>query len=70
MKNSEIRELSVQEINDRIAEEQAMYTKLKFNHSVSAIENPLKIKTTRKTIAKLKTELRSRVLNVPTEINN
>jgi len=67
MKNSEIRDLSVEEIKDRIAEEKALYTKLKFSHAVSAIENPMKIKETRKTIAKLNTELRSRELNVQTE---
>lgn len=67
MKSSEIKELSVEEIQDRIKEEKAMYTKLKFSHAVSAIENPLKIRTTRKTIARLNTELRNREMTAQTE---
>ena len=46
--------------DQRIKEEKATLTKLKMNHSVSPIENPLKITFTRKAIARLKTELTSR----------
>jgi large subunit ribosomal protein L29 len=34
--------------------------KMKFAHQVSAIENPMKMKETRKLIARLKTELRAK----------
>jgi large subunit ribosomal protein L29 len=60
MKTSEIVELSNQEIVDRIAEEKANLTKLKFAHAVSAIENPLRINKVRKDIARLNTELTKR----------
>lgn len=60
MKTSEIVELSTQEIVDRIAEEKANLTKLKFAHAVSAIENPLRINKVRKDIARLNTELTKR----------
>lgn len=63
MKYAEIKELSVEEIKERIAEEQANLTKIKFNHAVSALENPMQIRTLRKTIAKLNTELKARELN-------
>jgi large subunit ribosomal protein L29 len=36
---------------------------MKFNHAVSALENPMQIRTLRKTIAKLNTELKARELN-------
>lgn len=62
MKKSDIKELSTQELKDRIVEEKTTFTKFKFNHAVSGIENPLKIRSLRKTIARLKTELRSREL--------
>ena len=62
MKVAEIKELSTQEIIERIQEERESYTKLKFSHTVSAIENPLKLRVIRKTIARLQTELRSREL--------
>lgn len=60
MKNSEIKELSTEEIVERIKEERAAYTRLKFSHAVSTIENPMKIRSVRKTIAQLNTELRQR----------
>ena len=60
MKNSEILELSTDEIVARISEEKANLTKLKFAHAVSAIENPLRINKVRKDIARLNTELTKR----------
>jgi large subunit ribosomal protein L29 len=57
MKNSAIKELSTAEIAERIQEEKQQLTKLKFTHAVSAIESPAKISQTRKTIARLLTEL-------------
>jgi large subunit ribosomal protein L29 len=60
MKNSEILELSTEEIVARISEEKASLTKLKFAHAVSAIENPSRINKIRKDIARLNTELTKR----------
>lgn len=60
MKNSEILDLSTEDIVAAIAEEKATLTKLKFAHAVSAIENPNRIQQTRKTIARLQTELTKR----------
>jgi large subunit ribosomal protein L29 len=60
MKQSEILELSTEEIVSRIKEEEANLTKLRFAHTVSAIENPLRINKVRKDIARLNTELTKR----------
>jgi len=60
MKNSEILELTTEELVARIGEEKANFTKLKFAHAVSAIENPLRITKVRKDIARLNTELTKR----------
>ena len=60
MKNSEILELSTEEIVARINEERANLTKLRFAHTVSAIENPSRINKVRKDIARLNTELTKR----------
>lgn len=57
MKNSEIRSLSESELQERIAAEQTNLTKLKFAHAISPIENPNKIKESRRFIARLKTAL-------------
>ena len=60
MKNSEILELNTEELIARIGEEKANLTKLKFAHTISAIENPTRITKVRKDIARLTTELTKR----------
>ena len=60
MKNSEIQQLTLKELEERILDEQNMLTRMKLNHTVSPLENPLKIRETKKIIARLKTELRRR----------
>ena len=62
MKQADIIQLSTSDILDRIKEEQSALTKLQLNHTVSPLENPLKIRASRKTIARLQTELRKREL--------
>jgi large subunit ribosomal protein L29 len=62
MKNSEIKALSAAELKDKISGEREALRKLKFAHRVSAIENPMRINSTRKLIAKLSTELRAKEL--------
>ena len=62
MKNSEIRTLTEGEIIDRIAAERANLAKLKFAHAVSPIENPNKIRETKKLVARLLTSLREKQL--------
>ncbi|MGN5956203.1 50S ribosomal protein L29 [Sphingobacterium lactis] len=60
MKNSEIVELSTEDLTARLVEEKAALNKLKFAHAVSAIENPNVIKAARKTIARISTEISKR----------
>ena len=62
MKNTEIKSLTVEELKERIATESENWNKLKFAHDISPIENPNKIRETRKLVARLKTELRSKEL--------
>ncbi len=52
--------MTVDELENKIAEEKAMLTKLKFNHSISQIENPVSIRLTRRNIAKMMTALNSK----------
>ena len=63
MKTKEINELETKELVERIETEVAKYEQMKFNHTVSPLENPSQIKATRRDIARLKTELRQRELN-------
>ena len=62
MKQSVIKELSTTEVKERLEEEKKQLLKLKFNHAVSPLENPMKIKAYKKTVARLETELRARIL--------
>ncbi len=62
MKNSEIIELTTAEIIERISATKEEYIRMCLNHSVNPLENPMKIRFTRKNIARLNTELRKRQL--------
>ena len=63
MKTSEIKDLTTEEIREKIETEKAALTKMKMNHAVSPLEIPMLIRTTRRNIARLMTELRKRELN-------
>ena len=63
MKNNEIRELTTKEIQDIIQDQKDQLVKMKLAHAVSPLDNPGKIRNTKKTVARLKTELRKRELN-------
>ncbi len=60
MKGREIKELTTKELVDRFKEEKVRLTKVKFNNAVSKIEQPHKIKESRKVIARMLTEMNSR----------
>ena len=60
MKQEVIRELTTAEITERLEEERKQLTKLALNHAVSPLENPNKIKSYRRTIARMLTELHTR----------
>jgi large subunit ribosomal protein L29 len=57
MKNSEIEKLSLEDLQDKLAEFQKQLSDLKMNHAVSPLENPLQIKTARRTVARLLTAI-------------
>jgi large subunit ribosomal protein L29 len=57
MTNEDIKALNAEEIKEKILTEGEALRKLNFAHKVSAIENPMKIKETRKLVARLKTQL-------------
>lgn len=60
MKQSIVNDLTTEEIRERLVEEKNNYIKLRMNHTVSPVENPMKIKSARKLIARLQTELKKR----------
>ncbi|MCQ2313581.1 MAG: 50S ribosomal protein L29 [Bacteroidales bacterium] len=60
MKQEEIREMSTADLKERLEETRMQYIKMKMNHAVSPLENPSKLTATRKTIARMMTELTKR----------
>ena len=62
MKQSVIKEMATNELEALLETEKARLEKMKVNHMVSPLENPKKITFTRKTVARINTELRSREL--------
>lgn len=62
MKQEVIKELSTDELKERLDSERMQLHKMKLHHAVSPIENPQSIKEARKGIARIMTELRRREL--------
>jgi large subunit ribosomal protein L29 len=57
MKNNDIKDLTVEELKEKLISETESLRKMKFAHQVSAIENPIRIKATRRMIARINTVL-------------
>lgn len=58
--NKAIKELSVEDLKARIQEDEQRIKKVKFAHAISPLENPMNIRSIRRDLARLKTELNSR----------
>lgn len=63
MKQSVIKDLSTAELVDKLTEETGSLSRMQMSHAVSPLENPIKIRDARKSIARIRTELRKRELN-------
>jgi len=64
MKTQVIKEMTTDELKERLVEEKKQAAKLSMNHSVNPLDNPGVIGQTRKTIARILTELRKRELEI------
>lgn len=64
MKKENIKELSDKELLDRLEAAQKEYMQEKVQHTITPLDNPAKITHDRKMIARLKTEVRARQLNI------
>jgi large subunit ribosomal protein L29 len=60
MKQEVIRQFSTPDLIERLEVERKQLTRMKINHAVSPLENPMKIKEYKSVIAQLLTELRAR----------
>jgi large subunit ribosomal protein L29 len=60
MKAQILIEMPENELNDLLVTEKDRLVKMKMSHAVSPMENPLQIKFTRRTIARVMTEISKR----------
>ncbi|MGH2665016.1 50S ribosomal protein L29 [Flavobacterium sp.] len=62
MKQSEIKDLSAAELQAKLVQLKKTYTDLKIAHAISPIENPLQIRSLRRSVARIATEISKREL--------
>ena len=60
--NKSLKDLNANDLKARIAEDKLRLKKLEFAHAISPLENPLSIRSLRRDISRLKTELKNRTL--------
>ena len=65
-KTIELRQLSDEELKNEITVREEQYKKLKFDHAIRGLENPLLLKEEKRDIARLYTEQRSREISAMT----
>ena len=64
MKTNEFKGIETKELVEKLETEVAKYNQMKLNHAIAPLENPSQIKAARRDIARMKTELRQRELNI------
>jgi large subunit ribosomal protein L29 len=64
MESVEIKKLSDKELNEKVTNEESMLVKLRLQHAVSPIENPMRVRAQRKLVARLLTEVNARAKGV------
>ena len=67
MKTSELKNLTTEELQGRIAETKAKLESLEFNHAIAPLDNPMVIRTTRRDVARMLTELNNRTASAQVE---
>lgn len=60
MKQSEIKKATTAELQEAFADMKKAYTDLKMAHTISPLENPIQLRTQKRVIARIATELTNR----------
>lgn len=69
MKINEIRDLSTQEIEDKIQDLKEELFNLRFQNATNQLDNPMRIVSVKKDIARAKTVLKEKELGINTSVN-
>ena len=59
MKATDIKKMSMSELNDKLADLKSELFNLRFQHAINQLENPNKIKDVKRDIARVKTLIRA-----------
>jgi large subunit ribosomal protein L29 len=62
MKQSEIKQLSTEELQDKLGSLKKSYIDLKMAHTISPLEVPMQLRVVRRNVARVATELTKREL--------
>ena len=60
MNQSEVLKLSNEELKEQLVEQKKKYNELKMAHAVSPLENPIQLRSIRRSIARIATEITNR----------
>ena len=69
MKIQDIRDLSTQELEDKIKDLKEELFNLRFQHATNQLDNPMRIASVKKDIARVKTVLKEKELGIHTSVN-
>ncbi|OFX67624.1 MAG: 50S ribosomal protein L29 [Bacteroidetes bacterium GWE2_29_8] len=70
MKKLDIKQLTTNELRDKVSEQRELITKMELSHAVSPLENPLKLRVIRRELASMLTEQKNRKINELLSLNN
>ena len=60
--NKSLKDFNLEDLKARIQEDELRLRKLEFAHAITPLENPMSIRSLRREVAQLKTELKKREL--------
>lgn len=63
----ELQEFSIEDLKGELAQTEADFQNLKFDHAVKGLDDPMRLREVRRDIARLKTEIRRRELEALSE---
>lgn len=69
MKINEIRDLSTQELEDKLQDLKEELFNLRFQNATNQLDNPMRIVSVKKDIAKIKTVIKEKELGINTSLN-
>ena len=69
MKIQDIRDLSTQELEDKIKDLKEVLFNLRFQNATNQLDNPMRIASVKKDIARVKTVLKEKELGIHTSVN-